>query len=389
MSSLSIQLLISLILLNFFAFQSVIAHDDTSDTSSAGCSSAQLPNGMRTDELTLVTINITDSRLSQSVIERHFYVRVPGTNDNLHSTDTTAKKSLMVFFHGFTGTPVEVSSLFEYNIMARQQDVIMIYPEGISDFFDENGTQETGLRSWNALGTADNSQSGCFDLGYQCAFASCAELNQCNNCTFATCHDDVLFVEKIIEWAFANLCVDTSKVFVSGESNGGIMTYELVTKYPNPFTAFIVVYGSPMQGYLNFSNPDIVGKSLLHIHGLSDTTVPFNGTLNELNLLFTPVPEVVAEYARIQSCSNQSIEFQTPFDTVNQFDCIEYPNCRSGVYVVLCTYNGGHSYPPMIEEATYYFLNNVTGALDKDSKMNLKSSAFIVYTLCMVLFYIM
>ena len=50
----------------------------------------------------------------------------------------------------------------------------MIYPEGISDFFDENGTQETGLRSWNALGTADNSQSGCFDLGYQCAFASCA-----------------------------------------------------------------------------------------------------------------------------------------------------------------------------------------------------------------------
>ena len=43
----------------------------------------------------------------------------PGTNDNLHSTDTTAKKSLMVFFHGFTGTPVEVSSLFEYNIMGK------------------------------------------------------------------------------------------------------------------------------------------------------------------------------------------------------------------------------------------------------------------------------
>ena len=135
------------------------------------------------------------------------------------------------------------------------------------------------------------------------------ELLQCNGCAFATCHNDVLFVQEILAWALANLCVDTSRVFVSGESNGGMMTYELITKYPKPFKAFVVVYGAPLAGFVNFSNPDIVGKSLLHIHGLSDTTVPFNGTLNEQNLVFTGVPALIEEYARVQECDAQKIAY--------------------------------------------------------------------------------
>ena len=81
MTNLSIQLLVVLILVNFIPFQSVFADDDdSSDTASAGCSSPKLPNNLRTDEMKLMTINVTDSRFANSVIERHFYIRVPGTD---------------------------------------------------------------------------------------------------------------------------------------------------------------------------------------------------------------------------------------------------------------------------------------------------------------------
>ena len=129
------------------------------------------------------------------------------------------------------------------------------------------------------------------------------ELKQCNQCGFASCHNDTLFVQKILDWAFSSLCVDISRVFATGLSNGGLMTYEIISRYPDHFQAFIAVYGSPLQGFLDFSNPKIVGKHLLHIHGLKDKWVPFDGTLNIQNYTFTPVSDVIEEYARVQSCS--------------------------------------------------------------------------------------
>ena len=133
------------------------------------------------------------------------------------------------------------------------------------------------------------------------------KLGQCHDCAFTSCHNDVLFVQKILEWVFANLCVDTSRVFASGESNGGMMTYELMSRYSDPFNAFIVIYGVPLVGFLNFSDPGVVGKSLLHIHGFDDVWVPYNGTLSLQGLIFTRVDDVIEEYARIQNCSLDSI----------------------------------------------------------------------------------
>ena len=74
------------ILLNFitlkelvFSLPSTNNYDSpNSARSSIGCAYSQLPDGMRTDELTLKTVNIDDPRLSD-VTERQFYVRVPGS----------------------------------------------------------------------------------------------------------------------------------------------------------------------------------------------------------------------------------------------------------------------------------------------------------------------
>ena len=39
--------------------------------------------------------------------------------------------------------------------------------------------------------------------------------------------DDVDFGRKILQWLEENLCIDTSRIFIAGFSNGGSMTYKL------------------------------------------------------------------------------------------------------------------------------------------------------------------
>ena len=129
----------------------------------------------------------------------------------------------------------------------------------------------------------------------------------CSSCAFATCTNDTLFVQTLLDWLFDNLCIDTSNVIPTGLSNGGLMTYELITNMPDPFRAFIAVYGAPMQGFLNFSNPAIKGKPLMHIHGHSDDWIPFDGTYSTINnLKFESSLEVVNQYALVQGCSTKT-----------------------------------------------------------------------------------
>ena len=58
----------------------------------------------------------------------------------------------------------------------------------------------------------------------------------------------------------------------------------------------------------------------------------------------------------------------TPFDSINNFTCSEYLDCPLKPNVVLCTYSGGHTYPPMIEEATFLFLDQVDHFLKNNSE---------------------
>ena len=63
--------------------------------------------------------------------------------------------------------------LFRPPVIGRMEDVIMIYPEGMTDFYYPNGTQERGLQGWNAQGSAENTATGCY-LGYhQCGYDIC------------------------------------------------------------------------------------------------------------------------------------------------------------------------------------------------------------------------
>ena len=98
----------------------------------------------------------------------------------------------IIDFHplGGTGSPQEGSS--GWKAKCDSVGCIAVYPDS---------SKKAGDNSWNAGYCCDN-----------------AEKNQI---------DDVQFARDIIKWLEANTCVDAKRIYASGGSNGGGMTYRM------------------------------------------------------------------------------------------------------------------------------------------------------------------
>ncbi len=85
---------------------------------------------------------------------------------------------------------------------------------------------------------------------------------------------DVQFISNLLEYVESNLCVDTSRVYAAGVSNGGGMAALLACQLSDRFAAFASIAG----GYSALpacqpANP----VSLVEVHGTADSVVPYNG----------------------------------------------------------------------------------------------------------------
>lgn len=58
-------------------------------------------------------------------------------------------------------------------------------------------------------------------------YDSCKSLGKCEQCSWTTCYNDLLFMRKLVEHIKENLCIDDDLIFLAGCSNGGIFTYYL------------------------------------------------------------------------------------------------------------------------------------------------------------------
>merc|ERR1712138_251212 len=80
--------------------------------------------------------------------------------------------------------------------------------------------------------------------------ASCRKLEQCGDCNWATCYDDLAFIRALIHNLEESLCLDPQRYFVVGESNGGMFVHYLIQEWPGQFLAAAPVFASPLLGYL-------------------------------------------------------------------------------------------------------------------------------------------
>ncbi len=209
---------------------------------------------------------------------------------------------LVLVLHGAGGEPEDIAAGTGWNTLADDRGIVVAYPEG------DGG-------DWNAG-------------------ACCGGAVREN-------HDDVGFLEALIDHLDGFAQVDAARVVVVGHSNGGMMAYRLACDAGVKVLGAVSVAGTNMAG----CQPSHV-LSFVEIHGTADRVVPYKGgSTPESDAAglppLTPVPVSVAWMVAALGCETSPQE-----TTVSKTTTQTWQRCREGARVQFVTLTGsGHSWP--------------------------------------------
>lgn len=238
-------------------------------------------------------------RLTIGGVTREFRLFVPSlvVPSLLATSSRPDPVSLVVMLHGGLGTAEQAENSYGWDAEAERKDFVVAYPDGIG-------------RAWSVGG-------GC-----------CGEPGR-------TGTDDVAFIEAVVANVSGRLPINPSRVYATGMSNGALMSYRLACE-SRVFAAI-----APVAGTLLGPCPTPKPVSVLHIHGLADESIRFDGSPgNGLAKIDGPdVPSTVDIWRTADRCQPPTV---VTADSVTTSRAI----CADGREVTLITIAGaGHQWP--------------------------------------------
>ena len=232
--------------------------------------------------------------------------------------------------------------------LADREGFIVVYPNG-------TGFRLKNVRGWNAGGGKD---------GYACISAKACEENIDDVGYFRTLLDDL---EKAVN-------VDSSRVYATGISNGGAMSYRLACELSDRIAAIAPVGG----GYQFPAVASCAPKRpipMLQIHGTEDPLWPYQGgesasPLMEDRGIMYSITDTIAKWGSINGCAKGApiqIENLPDTDTADgtTVTMFTYQGCKAGVAHYRVN-GGGHTWP----QGFQYFGEKVIGKTSQDINAN-------------------
>lgn len=168
-------------------------------------------------------------------LERSFLIYVP--------TNIKENAPLVVAIHGYTSSAKTLMGYSGINQVADKEGFLVAYPQGTKDSRDNNF----------------------FNVGYE--FHSDSKVN------------DVNFIREIVLNLTKDYKLNSKRVFATGMSNGGDMSYLLACTSSDLFTAVAPVAGVMMKDTLENCNPE-KKIPIFEIHGTKDSISKFEGDMN-------------------------------------------------------------------------------------------------------------
>lgn len=155
---------------------------------------------------------------------------------------TSTKRPLVIMLHGGGGNAANAQLMTGFNTLATAQGMVVAYPNGAGNV--QGGTM---LLTWNAV--------------HCCGFAMTSK------------SDDVGFISKLIDHLIATQNVDPRRVYVTGMSNGGMMTQRVGRELSHKIAAI-----APVVSGLFGDEPVPKGAvPALIVNGALDETIPVDG----------------------------------------------------------------------------------------------------------------
>lgn len=207
---------------------------------------------------------------------------------------------LLIAMHGYTQTAGTIMNFSEFNELADEHNFLVVYPQGIDN-------------SWN--------------VGFSGASTA----------------DDVGFIDALILKLSTDFPIDEERIYATGFSNGGFMSYRLAYELPNKIAAIAPVAGTiTTQAFASWEATN--AKPILHIHGTSDFVVPYEGFGGTI----LGVDSFLDFWIEFNGCNDSPLVKELPDlvqegSTVTQY---EWNQCDSAKPIkLLKVINGGHNWP--------------------------------------------
>lgn len=156
--------------------------------------------------------------------------------------------------------------------------------------------------------------------------------------------DDVGFIKEMISKILKQLNIDKERIYATGMSNGGMISYRLACEMSDVFKGIAAVAGTDNTIDCSPKNP----VSILHIHAKNDDHVLYNGGIgtearDKAKVTnFQSVAATISKWVKFNGCNEKPSRVLEKSGAY----CDLYSACKNGVRVQLCvTESGGHSWP--------------------------------------------
>lgn len=153
--------------------------------------------------------------------------------------------------------------------------------------------------------------------------------------------DDVAFIETLIDTLSAKYRVDDDRVFVTGHSNGGILSMRLACELSSKVAAVAFQAGTLFIPHCRVETP----VSALAIHGADDENVKLEGGAGDQSLVgvdFPPVRDGLASLAEANGCTGGDEPAASPAARQSDVTVESWRGCPEGVDVQLIVVAGAN-----------------------------------------------
>jgi len=242
------------------------------------------------------TINAS---ITHDGIERDYILYVPEIYDG------STAVPLVLNFHGFGSSASQQMFYGDFRDIADTEGFLLVHPEG---------TTLIGNQFWN--------------VGFP---------------GLSSTIDDVGFTEALIDELATLYTIDLDRVYATGMSNGGFMSFLLACQLSEKIAAVASVTGSMTQDTFDDCNAQLP-TPVLQIHGTEDDVVSYNE--NNLSL---PIPDVISYWVDHNNCETTPTTTTLPDVDVSDGSTIEYSVYEDGVNGITTEHmkviGGGHTWP--------------------------------------------
>jgi polyhydroxybutyrate depolymerase len=261
--------------------------------------------------ISIVSLAQTGTTYSVSISSggntRTYSYYVPTMYNSL--TDTVP---LIINVHGFTGSSNLQEIAHDFRKIADTANFIILHPQAKGNpGFENINNNPTSWDVWNTV------LSGAEDRN---------------------------FIMQALDSVQSQYNIDTNRVYVTGFSQGGYMSYNLSTNCSHRIAAMASVAGSMSTEYYNNSYP-VHPLPVMEIHGTNDDLVKYDGTNNGL-----AVETVVGHWIQFNHCDAipSKNELLPDIATDDQSRVVHYlftGGCKGVSVEFYKVLDGGHQVP--------------------------------------------